>query len=161
MAAMTAERFRTGNVPGSDRSKAATRLFGGAVKRSSAEAEEKSFEAVESWACTSRPITGSKAEVVEVETSSLGLFEAAGLKLESGRALLGGRPPQLVQTGTRLPEDCHRWGHHLLPLLQSIVYFDNIFLSAAAALEAALPPPCSSQRAPIQRPGLMIQGPLS
>jgi len=53
----TAPRLSTGSVPGSARSTTLACVLGAAPK--AVGAPEKIFEAVESWACVSRPITTS------------------------------------------------------------------------------------------------------
>ena len=61
----TAFRLSTGKAPGMPRQTGQTFVLGGAPKR--VEQEQKIFDAVRSWTCTSRPMTGSK--VVEAATA--------------------------------------------------------------------------------------------
>src|SRR5580692_1024593 len=53
----TALRFSTGSAPGRPRQTGQTLVFGGAPKR--VEHEQKILDTVNSWTCTSSPITGS------------------------------------------------------------------------------------------------------
>src|SRR5436853_6650362 len=60
IAITTAPLFSAGKAPGKPRQTAQTCVFGGAPNR--VEQPQKILLRVRSWACTSRPITGSKSE---------------------------------------------------------------------------------------------------
>src|ERR1700681_3455950 len=65
----TALRFSTGRAPGRPRQTGQTLVFGGAPKR--VEQEQKILVTVNSWTCTSSPITGSYLARVATEISGV------------------------------------------------------------------------------------------
>src|SRR5216683_7101881 len=64
----TALRFSTGKAPGIPRHTGQTLVLGGAPKR--VEQEQKIFDAVRSWTCTSSPMTGSYVVEAATEVSA-------------------------------------------------------------------------------------------
>src|ERR1700730_3998422 len=65
----TASRFSTGKAPGRPRQTGQTLVFGGLPKR--VEQEQKIFDTVRRWTCTSRPITGSYLARAATEVSGV------------------------------------------------------------------------------------------
>ena len=65
----TAFRFSTGKAPGIPRHTGQTFVLGAAPKR--VEQEQKIFDAVSNWTCTSSPMTGSKTVRATTEASAV------------------------------------------------------------------------------------------
>src|ERR1700723_746787 len=65
----TTLRFSTGKAPGRPRQTGQTLVLGGSPKR--VEQEQKIFDTVKSWTCTSKPITGSYLARAATEVSGV------------------------------------------------------------------------------------------
>lgn len=108
----TALRFSTGKAPGRPRHTGQTLVFGGLPNR--VEQEQKIFDTVKSWTCTSRPITGSYLARAATEASDVvaisGNYKRCRAQQHAVSSILKARlnisPTELRNTSTR--SLCHR-----------------------------------------------------